>query len=211
MKSYIVGMMHSLARRSIEKRCQLTVGEGSTVLFRQLRHRPPARLQIGKGSIVQAQILSDREGSTVVIGDNTFIGGSQIVCAKRIEIGDDVLISWGCTIVDHGSHSLFWEERKNDVADTRAGTKDWSRVSIEPVTIKNRAWLGFNVCILPGVTIGEGAVVGAASVVTKDVAPYSIVAGNPARFIRHIPQQAPAGLRAGVSESGLAAVERTST
>jgi galactoside O-acetyltransferase len=67
-----------------------------------------------------------------------------------------------------------------------AGVKDWSRVDIAPVEIGPRSWLGFNVGILRGVKIGEGAVVGAGSIVTRDVPPWCIVAGNPAKVIREI-------------------------
>ena len=56
----------------------------------------------------------------------------------------------------------------------------------KPVTLGDNVWLASNVVILPGVTVGEGAVIGAGSVVTKDVEPYTVVAGNPARFLRRI-------------------------
>ena len=62
-----------------------------------------------------------------------------------------------------------------------------AEVKISPVRINDRAWLGFNSIILKGVTIGEGAIIGAGSVVTKDVPAYTIVAGNPARIIQEIP------------------------
>jgi acetyltransferase-like isoleucine patch superfamily enzyme len=102
-------------------------------------------------------------------------------------VGDDVLISWGCNIVDHNSHSLKWTERKQDVKDWYQGKKDWAGVSVRPVKIGNKAWLGLNVTILKGVEIGEGAVVGAGSVVIKSVPPWTIVAGNPATMVREIP------------------------
>lgn len=68
------------------------------------------------------------------------------------------------------------------------GYKDWIHVKICPVKICNKVWIGFNSIILKGVTIGEGSIVGAGSVVTKDVPPWTIVAGNPARIIREIPE-----------------------
>jgi len=55
-----------------------------------------------------------------------------------------------------------------------------------PVRVGRNVWIGFDACVLPGVTVGEGAVVGARSVVTADVPPYAVVAGNPARVIRQL-------------------------
>jgi acetyltransferase-like isoleucine patch superfamily enzyme len=174
------------AKRSVHGRCKVTVASRAQVSYRGLAHAPPSEFSVGEGSIFRAQVSSDRAGSVIKVGNNSFVGGTHLVCAQRIEIGDDVLIAWGGTIVDHDSHSPLWELRKNDVRDTFEGHKDWSSVRILPVVIGNRAWIGFNVTILRGVTIGEGAVVGACSVVTKDVAPYTVVAGNPARLIREI-------------------------
>lgn len=129
-------------------------------------------------------VAADRPSAIVTIGKNTYFGGSRIVVAERVDIGDDVLISWGCTIVDHNSHPLAWAERADDVRKYYSGAKDWSNVGIAPVKIGNKAWIGFNAIILKGVTIGEGAIVASGSVVTKDVAPFTIVGGNPARLIR---------------------------
>ena len=96
------------------------------------------------------------------------------------------MISWGVTIVDHNSHAINWSGRKNDVLDWRHGIKRWEQVAVAPVHLRRRCWIGFNAIILKGVTVGEGSIVGAGSVVTKDVPPYTIVAGNPARVIRSL-------------------------
>ena len=136
---------------------------------------------------VVGSLIFDRENASISIGKRSFINGS-IIAAQRIEIGDDVMIAWGVTIVDHNSHSISFSKRSEDVINWRVGKKDWSHVKITPVKISNKVWIGFNSIILKGITIGEGAVVGAGSVVTKDVPAWTIVAGNPARVIREIPE-----------------------
>jgi acetyltransferase-like isoleucine patch superfamily enzyme len=148
--------------------------------------RASSKLSVGEGSIVEGSLISEREGSEIIIGANTFIGESLIASANRIEIGDDVLIAWGCNIVDHNSHSIVWRDRQMDVRNWYVGRKDWSHVITKPVRIGDKCWIGFNVAILKGVQIGEGAVIGAGSVVTKDVSPWTVVVGNPARMVREI-------------------------
>lgn len=160
----------------------------SKVAYRKISVRRNCALEIGCGSIVEGSISFDKDGASVKIGARVFVGASNLVCAREIEIGDDVLISWGCTIVDHNSHSLAWPGRARDVENWFLGAKDWSAVKAAPIKIGSKAWLGFNVSVLKGVTIGEGAVVGACSVVTRDVPPYTVVAGNPAKVIREISQ-----------------------
>jgi galactoside O-acetyltransferase len=146
----------------------------------------PARVAIGEGSIVAARLCADRPESEIRIGSRTFIGRSTIICAQGVTIGDDVLISWGCQIVDHDSHALDWADRASDVSDWYKGSKDWSKVPCAPVVIGNRVWIGFNALVLKGVHIGDGAVVAAGSVVTRDVPANSLVGGNPARVIREL-------------------------
>jgi acetyltransferase-like isoleucine patch superfamily enzyme len=154
------------------------------------------RVMIGSNSVLQCTIVLEREVGTVRIGDDTFIGSSHIICSQEINIGSNVLIAWGCALVDHNSHSVAWSERQDDVgrwreglanrADNPAALKHWEVVPKGAIVIGDKAWIGFNAIILKGVSIGEGAVVGAGSVVTKDVPEWTIVAGNPARTIREI-------------------------
>jgi galactoside O-acetyltransferase len=146
----------------------------------------PARVSIGHDSIVAARLCADRRESEIRIGSRTFVGRSTIICATGVTIGDDVLISWGCQIVDHDSHALIWVHRASDVQSWYEGRKDWSKVPTAPVVIGNRVWIGFNVLVLKGVHVGDGAVVAAGSVVTRDVPANSLVGGNPARIIREL-------------------------
>jgi acetyltransferase-like isoleucine patch superfamily enzyme len=153
------------------------------------------RLVYKKGSIVDisqdtqvsGQLIFDREKAKISIGQRSFIN-AIVIAAQEIQIGDDVMISWGTTIVDHNSHAIAFSQRANDATEWRKGNKDWSNVVCNPVHISNKVWIGFNAIILKGVHIGEGAIVGAGSVVTKDVAPWTIVGGNPAKLIRTIPE-----------------------
>lgn len=177
------------AKYRIGKYPGIRISGSAKVDYRKIKPCADSRLTVGNGSIIEAAIIFERDGSAVSIGENTFVGGSNIISAERIEIGDDVLIAWGCWIVNHNSHSISWNERRNDVRDWYMGRKDWSSVLRKPVRIENKVWIGFNSIVLKGVTIGEGAIVGAGSVVTKDVPPYTIVAGNPAIIIREIPAE----------------------
>ncbi len=144
-------------------------------------------MRVGAGSlVVPRRIDFDGADGVVSVGSRTFVGASHFVCRQAITIGDDVLISWNATIVDHDSHSIDWTKRSGDVTDWMQGMKRWDHVKVAPVTIGNKCWIGFGATILKGVTIGEGAVVGACAVVTRDVAPFTVVAGNPARVVRSL-------------------------
>lgn len=151
--------------------------------FRSSRHR---KIFMGAKCLIACRFSLDRDEAAISVGDRCFIGKSHLVAAQKIDIEDDVIISWGVTVVDHNSHSLDSELRSEDVLNWMQGRKDWTDVAISPVRICKKSWIGFNAVILKGVTIGEGAVVGACSVVTKDVPPYTVVAGNPARIIRQL-------------------------
>lgn len=164
---------------------RVQVGNSSRVAWRRFNGRG-GRVKIGQGSIVQCRIDFDSPQGQVTIGDRSYIGASHLVCHSAIDIADDVIISWGVTIVDHDSHSLDWQKRRGDVANWGRGEKDWSGVAVKPVQIGPKVWIGFGASILKGVTVGEGAVVGANSVVTRDVLAYAVVAGNPARVVRQL-------------------------
>ena len=137
--------------------------------------------------MVEGSLTFERDGATILIGCHTFIGnGTILASASSISIGDDVLISSGCRILDHNSHAVAWHQRNNDVREWYAGRKNWTNVLTSPVRIEDKAWIGLNVVLLRGVTVGEGAVIGAGAVVTKSIPPYCIAAGNPTRVLREL-------------------------
>lgn len=153
---------------------------------------------IGENCLIGSTFTFESQTGKVVIGTNVHIGGAHFICKTKIEVKDDVTMAWGITLYDHDSHSINWEYRKNDnhqcyedylkYQGNNIVNKDWSNVISKPIIIESKAWIGFDVTILKGVTIGEGAVVGAKSVVTKDVEPWTVVAGNPAVVVKYLPE-----------------------
>jgi acetyltransferase-like isoleucine patch superfamily enzyme len=166
---------------------KLNIHSSVVIKTRNIHLRPKCSLSIGEQSQIIGSIIFEKNNASVSIGKRSFVS-SSLIAAQEINIGDDVLIAWGSTIVDHNSHSISFSKRQRDAVDWFYGNKDWTHVKISPVNIGNKAWIGFNSIILKGVTIGEGAVIGAGSVVTKDVPSWTIVGGNPAHIIREIPE-----------------------
>jgi acetyltransferase-like isoleucine patch superfamily enzyme len=164
----------------------VAVGHGTTLQWRYIRGTAGNRLRVGTNSIIHANITFEARGGEIGIGDRTYIGRSNLICYRGVSVGNDVIMSWGITIVDHDSHSLDWGHRQNDVRDWESGRKSWDHVAKAPVRIADKVWIGFNVSILKGVSIGEGAVVGAGSVVVHDIPPYSLAVGNPAKVVRSL-------------------------
>ena len=151
------------------------------------KRSPDSVIMIGNDCLISGKLYTETAESRIVVGNNVFIGGDTIIdCVKEITIEDDVLIAYQCILADSNNHSISYSIRKNDLADWKKGKHDWSITTSAPVRICQGAWLGARAIILKGVTIGEGAVVGAGSVVTKDVPAYVVVAGNPARIVYEI-------------------------
>lgn len=153
------------------------------------------RIQIGHQCLLSCEIIFETSGAKVIIGDGVFCNGNtKIICSTNVEIGNWVTIAWGVTIYDHNSHSLDYRDRMKDqqqqLIDWPTGSfiknKNWDVVARSPIKICDHVWIGFDVVILKGVTIGEGAIVAARAVVTKDVEPWTVVAGNPAIVVKRL-------------------------
>lgn len=154
------------------------------------------RIFIDEESMIGCNFIFESDSGVIKIGKRTFINaGTNIISINEIEIGDDVTIGWNIYIYDHDSHSLDYRFRKDDIERQREDfyanrnfifSKDWSTVKSAPVKICNKVWIGFNAIILKGVTIGEGAIVAAGAVVTKDIPAWTVVAGNPATIVKKI-------------------------
>lgn len=177
------------ARRARTNRANATsVGKGTKLVGLIDRRATGAEINIGSDCLIQGQLVVERDESRLNLADGVLVGGGSVIdCALSVTVDRHVLISYGCTIADSDNHSLFPELRLGDLATWMDGRRhDWSHSEMAPIRICEGAWIGARSIILKGVTIGAGAVVGMGSVVTKDVPPRTVVAGNPARIIREI-------------------------
>ena len=124
---------------------------------------------LGRGSLHRAEL---------VIGNDVHINYKTLIdVARKVEIGDRVLVAGEVKIFDNNVHSTDYRHRNRLRED-----------DIRPVVVEEDVWIGINAIIMKGVTIGRGSVVAAGTVVTKDVPPFTIVAGNPAKVVKKLEQ-----------------------
>ena len=133
-----------------------------------------------------AELFGENIGSGVRV-----MSGLTGVCFDKVKLSDNVLIMNNCLMMGRGGITI--EKGAMIAANVQLITNnhdlhDRRLLLCKPVRICTNAWIGAGATILPGVTVGENAVVAAGAVVTKDVAPYTIVGGNPAKFIKEITQ-----------------------
>jgi galactoside O-acetyltransferase len=151
------------------------------------RGRFDADVRVGDLCDLEGFWVLDNRSASIAIGSRSQLNaGCLIDCIDRVEIGDDVLVAAEVYIADHDSHSTDWTQRRNDHLDRREGNRDWGVVPHAPVRIEAKSWIGRRAMIFKGVTVGEGAIVAAGSVVTSSVAPWTLVAGVPAREVRRL-------------------------
>jgi acetyltransferase-like isoleucine patch superfamily enzyme len=146
-------------------------------------------ISIGANTHVRGEILTFAHGGQITIGDYCYIGeGTRIWSAKSITIGNRVLISHNVNIYDNDTHPIDDPAARHKQFRDIITTGHPTQIDLceKPVVIEDDALVASACTILKGITIGRASVVGAGSVVTKDVPPYSLVAGNPARFIRKL-------------------------
>lgn len=148
------------------------------------------KITIGDNTLVRGELLNFGHGGNIQVGDFCYIGReTHIWSASNISIGDRVLISHNVNIFDNLTHPLSAMERHTQFKlIISSGHPTAISLDEKPITIRSDALIGCGAIILRGVTIGEGAVVGAGAVVTRNVPPWTIVAGNPAKVIREIPE-----------------------
>lgn len=147
------------------------------------------KISVGHRSVVRGELFCMRGGGKISIGNECYVGaGTRIWSSESIIIGDRVLIAHDCNIFDDPTHPLDSKQRNEDFINIcfEGRWDKYASCKSRPIVIEEDAWIGASVIILKGVRIGKGAIVGAGSVVTKNVPPYTVVGGNPAQVIRSI-------------------------
>ncbi len=123
------------------------------------------------------KLMADREHAIIKIGDNTRINGACLHAYNRIEIGKNCLIAANVQILDASGHELSFEDPSDRINTSSEG---------KPILIEENVWIGLNAIILSGVRIGKGSVIGANTVVSKDVPPMVVFAGNPGKVVKKV-------------------------
>lgn len=161
--------MRRVIWRALAKSCGENLQVGAGALFRNIE-----TFEIGDQVCIgpQSYIQGMHDGHCV-IGQHVWIGPQAFLDARDLELGD--YVGWG-----PGARSLESQHTGHPVHLPLIQTD----LEIQPVRIQEGADIGTNAVIMPGVTVGRGAIVGAGAVVTRDVRPFAIVTGVPARFLR---------------------------
>lgn len=155
-----------------------TIGEGSQVIHGEFM-KLGNRVSIGPFSRIESVpcYAGAQLSPTLIIEDGVSTGWfAHIACAKLVRIGRDTLIGGNVYISDHNHGYSGLESFRKRPADTR--------LELSPVSIGERCWIGEHVCVLPGVTIGDDCIIGAGSVVTRDIPSRMVAVGVPARPIK---------------------------
>jgi maltose O-acetyltransferase len=122
-------------------------------------------------NVAKLELVVER-GAELSVGRRTLINyGTSVVARQRVTIGSECLIGTHCMIMDTAFHEVDPERRLEPPA-------------ARPISIGDNVWLGARVVVFPGVTIGDGSVVGIGSIVTRDIPPRSLAFGVPARVVR---------------------------
>lgn len=147
----------------------------------------PQNIKIGGNSFIMGSLYASENGR-LDIGDHFYLGNNSLIGSeKSIKIGRCVIISNDVRIYDNNNHPTSPKAR--EIMSLNGFSNDnwsWKHAESAPVVIEDNVWIGQYSTILKGVTIGKGAIVATRAVVTKDVPPYTIVAGNPAKVVKKI-------------------------
>ena len=175
-----------LRARRFERRYGCRIHAGGEISPNNRRERES--ISVGPGTHIRGQLLTFGHGGRITMGSHCYVGdNSKLWSGVRLDVGNRVLIGHNSSILDCDAHPVNAGERHRQYVEiiTRGHPADII-LGEAPITIGDDVWIGCNVVVLKGVTIGRGAIVGAGSIVTHEVPPFVLVAGNPARIVREL-------------------------
>ena len=170
--------MYSKIYFNIHKNAKVTIGS-DFVMSSDDCFNPLCRHQRGC-------IVAERPNTVIEIGHHTGMSSPCLWAKERITIGNHVNIGGDCIIMDSDAHNLDWRVRDSGEMFSSKETMDGHTAKCAPIVIEDHVLIGARCIILKGVTIGEGSVIGAGSVVVKSIPPHCIAAGNPCRVIKQL-------------------------
>jgi acetyltransferase-like isoleucine patch superfamily enzyme len=169
----------------LSARIDPTAYVGSSQSFTRDRSEAPNGVRIGRGaSLCDATSLDIGARGVVRLHEFALVTAARIICDLEIEIGAYALVSWDVVLMDSYRIPFDSAARRRWVC----GERDVELPRPRAIRLGSNSWVGFGACVLPGVTIGEGSIVAARSVVCSDVPANVVVAGNPARIVRRLAQ-----------------------
>lgn len=177
LRRHTLPLIASRLRVAYWRTLGMTIGE--RVRLYPLRVTWPHRVTLGDGCSLEHSIYFNvaggyRPDGGIVLGKGTFVGsGCEFNITSGITIGEQCLIASGCRFIDHNHGTITSAFMKDQMEDE------------SPITVGANVWIGVNCVVLKGVSIGDGAIVAAGSVVTKSLESMGVYAGVPARLIRY--------------------------
>jgi len=135
---------------------------------------------------IKGCIVAERENTKITIGNHVGMSSPCLWAKQEINIGNYVNIGGDCIIMDSDAHNLDWKIRDSGIMFNTKETLDVHTAKCAPINIQDHVLIGVRCIILKGVTIGEGSVIAAGSVVTKDIPKGVIAGGNPCKVIKNI-------------------------
>jgi len=181
---------------AFDRGAELAAGVRLGLAARLLSPDGERRVKIGANAAIRGVIRCEGEGRCE-IGPEVYVGDGAIISSRiSVEIGEGTLLAHGVQVFDNDTHPVDAAERRAHFRSIlKLGPRRDFAVAARPVRIGKDCWLGFGAAVMKGVSLGDEAVVAAGALVTRDVRPRTIVAGNPARRVRAI-GEAPRGLGA---------------
>ena len=162
----------------------------SAQVFRGFKAENPRALELGSDvSIYAGCSFSIGKQGHCSVGDFSLLNGALVMAEEEITIGKHCLISWNVGLADSDFHPIDPALRMQDTIALSAyypNKPERPRIGTSPIHIGDNVWIGMNAVVLKGVTIGDNSIVAAGAIVTQNVPPNTIVAGNPARIVKEI-------------------------